>query len=240
MNMWLVALLVNSSLAPVAYFSRVKLLTPAGIAHAWALGVLVLGSLGWAGYGVIFVYFLVGSLVTRIGLAEKQAKGIAEARGGARGPANVWGSAATAAVCALGYLWLPHPLWWVGYVSSLGTKLADTTASEIGKAYGKTTYLITTLQRVPAGTEGAVSLEGTLAGLGAALGMALLGASLGLYPWVGVLGLVLAAFIATNCESLIGATLQQRGYLSNEGVNVINTALGAGLGVVLLWWWGVV
>jgi len=37
------------------------------------------------------------------------------------------------------------------------------------QAYGKTTYLITSLQLVPRGTEGAVSLEGTAAGLAAAL-----------------------------------------------------------------------
>ena len=42
----------------------------------------------------------------------------------------------------------------VGYVASLATKLSDTFGSEIGKAYGKTTFLITTLARVPKGTEG--------------------------------------------------------------------------------------
>ena len=36
------------------------------------------------------------------------------------------------------------------------------------QAYGKTTYLITTLKTVPRGTEGAVSLEGTAAGAAAA------------------------------------------------------------------------
>jgi hypothetical protein len=37
------------------------------------------------------------------------------------------------------------------------------------QAYGQTTYLITTLERVPRGTEGAVSLEGTVSGLLAAV-----------------------------------------------------------------------
>jgi uncharacterized membrane protein len=40
------------------------------------------------------------------------------------------------------------------------------------QAYGQTTYLVTTLQRVPRGTEGAVSVEGTAAGVGAALAFA--------------------------------------------------------------------
>ena len=47
-----------------------------------------------------------------------------------------------------------------------------------GQAYGQTTYLITTLQRVPRGTEGAVSTEGTLAGAVAAVGFATIAAAL--------------------------------------------------------------
>lgn len=34
----------------------------------------------------------------------------------------------------------------VGFAASFASKLADTTSSEIGKAYGQTTYLVTTLQ----------------------------------------------------------------------------------------------
>jgi len=48
------------------------------------------------------------------------------------------------------------------------------------QAYGRTTVLSTTLRKVPRGTDGAVSLEGTAAGLGAALGFAALSAALGL------------------------------------------------------------
>jgi uncharacterized membrane protein len=44
-------------------------------------------------------------------------------------------------------------------VASLATKLSDTFASEIGKAYGKTTFLITTLERVEPGTEGLCTTE---------------------------------------------------------------------------------
>jgi uncharacterized protein (TIGR00297 family) len=160
---WLVALGLNSILWLLATIIPKKLLTPAGLIHGWGLGVIVWGSLGWQGYGVVMFYFLVGSAVTRIGMAQKQAEGIAEKRDGARGPENVWGSAFTATLCALGVAliklgWL-NPEWQslflLGYVASFATKLADTTASEIGKAYGKRTFLITTLQPVPRGTEGA-------------------------------------------------------------------------------------
>ncbi|CAI7830856.1 unnamed protein product [Closterium sp. NIES-54] len=60
-------------------------------------------------------------------------------------------------------------VWQLGYVASFATKLSDTAGSEIGKAFGKRTFLVTSFQPVPRGTEGAVSLEGTLAGLAAAV-----------------------------------------------------------------------
>lgn len=157
--------------------------------------------------------------------------GIAEKRGGARGPENVWGSAATAMVCAL--LTSVVPAWTpalkVGYVASLATKLSDTCGSEIGKAYGKTTYLITTLKKVPKGTEGAVSLEGTLAGIVGSLLMVGVGAALGLIEGpAAAVACVVAAFVATTAESFIGATFQDSvPWLTNELVNLVNTLIGA-------------
>jgi len=247
---WVTSLGLNTLLAIVALLSPKKLLTPAGVFHGWLLGVLIWGGLGWPGYAVVMLYFLLGSAVTRIGLAQKEAEGIAEKRSGARGPENVWGSAATAALCVLGVLaiaaWpvaLPQAnlirnLLLLGYVASFSTKLSDTCASEIGKAYGKRTFLITTLQPVPRGTEGAVSLEGTLAGLVASVMLALLGWGVGLISAIGVLFSVLAAFVATNLESVIGATLQARVvWLTNELVNVVNTLIGAIVAMLLAWGW---
>jgi uncharacterized protein (TIGR00297 family) len=116
----------------------------------------------------------------------------------------------------------------LGYVASFSTKLSDTTASEIGKAYGKSTFLITTLQPVPRGTEGAVSLEGTVAGMIASIAIALIGWGVNLINPVGIIWTVLAAFIATNLESVIGATLQSKyTWLTNEVVNIFNTFIGA-------------
>ena len=230
-NPWLVAVLLNTALAIVAWFIPKKLLTPSGLVHAWFLGVLVWGTLGWPGYVVVLFYFLVGSGVTRINLAQKEAEGIAEKRAGARGPENVWGSALTGALCALATLAVPlvyRELLLLGYVASLSTKLSDTCASEVGKAYGRRTFLITNLQPVPRGTEGAVSLEGTLAGILGSAAIALVGWAVGLVSLAGVGFCVLAALIATNLESVIGATLQSRfDWLTNEVVNILNTLMGA-------------
>ena len=243
---WLVAIGLNSILLAIATIIPKKLLTPAGAINAWGLGVVVWGTLGWRGYGVVMFYFLVGSAVTRIGMKQKEAEGIAEKRGGARGPENVWGSAFAATVCAIGVAairlgWLDsgwESLLLLGYVASFSTKLADTTASEVGKAYGKRTFLITTFQPVPRGTEGAVSLEGTLAGIVGGVLISLVAYSLGMITLTGVVICTIAAFIATNLESVIGATLQSNiDWLSNELVNVINTIIGAVVAIAIAIWW---
>jgi len=235
-NSWLEAIALNTVLIGLALIAPKKLLTPAGYAHGWLLGVLVWGCLQAPGYVVVVFYLFVGSAVTKIGMAQKEAAGIAEKRGGLRGPENVWGSAFVATICALALLIWPQfaPLFTLGYVASFSTKLSDTTASEVGKAYGQRTFLITTLQPVPRGTEGAVSLEGTVAGAIASLIIATLGWAVGLItPW-GIVISIIAAFIATNLESVIGATLQNRyGWLTNEVVNGINTAIGAGVAIAL-------
>jgi len=238
-NPWLQAIALNTVLLAIAFLAPKKLLTPMGYLHAWLLGVIVWGCLGWPGYGVVMFYFLVGSGVTRIGLERKEAEGIAEKRSGQRGPENVWGSALTATICALLTListpdW--YPLLILGYVASFSTKLADTTASEVGKAYGQRTFLITSLQPGPRGTDGAVSLEGTIAGIVASLLIALVAWGFGMINLWGIRLCAIAAFVATNIESVIGATLQSRwSWLNNEVVNIINTLIGALLAMGLAW-----
>jgi uncharacterized membrane protein len=259
-NAWLGAIVFNTGLIIIAFLVPKKLLTPSGYFHGWILGVVIWGCLGWPGYGVVMFYFLVGSGVTRIGKAKKEALGIAEKRSGMRGPENVWGSALTGTLCALAILGLyqwpmaigetgmvangmvangDDRLVWIsllslGYVASFATKLSDTTATEVGKAYGKRTFLITTLRPVPAGTEGAISLEGTLAGIAASLAIALVGWGLGCITPLGIGICGVAAFVATNLESVIGATIQtQFSWLTNEMVNWVNTMIGATVAIVL-------
>ena len=230
------------------------MLTPTGFAHSLALGTMLWTALGYRGWTVCVLYLFLGQLVTKIGFDIKQKMGIAEGRGGRRGPENVWGSALTGTLCAAAaaqalllqsstFLGLSSSVWILGYVASLATKLADTFASEIGKAYGKTTFLITTLQSVPRGTEGAISLEGTLASIVGGLLLSVYAyLVVGLIPSVQGVGVAtLAAFLATMVESWIGATLQgKKGlrWMTNEVVNFFNTLIGAiiamSLGVFVL------
>lgn len=259
------ALAVNGALYLLGRLTTQSALSASGLLHAALLGALLWTSLGCAGWSTCLAFLVLGSMATRVKLAEKQSRGIAEKRGGARGPENVWGAAATAAVCALLYSLSPvlmargaarvAYLCKLAFVAAMCTKLSDTVASEIGKAYGRTAYLVTTLRRVPPGTDGAVSAEGTAAGAFASLLLALFCAANGLLApsasapsaaastaaaaaalpwWRGVALCVAAAFVATSAESVIGATLQRRfAWLNNEIVNVINTTLGAVTAVAL-------
>jgi uncharacterized protein (TIGR00297 family) len=236
-NPWAIALTINTVLLLAAVISPKKLLTPVGNLNGAILGVLVWGTLGWRGYLIVMLFFVLGSVLTFVRIEQKTAEGIAEERSGMRGAGNVWSSALAASLCAIATLFYPSPikeLLVLGYVASFCTKLSDTTASEVGKAYGKTTYLITNLKSVPRGTEGAVSLEGTLAGALASMVLATIAWAIGLIAPVGIIWCVIAAFIATTIESLIGATLESRfTWLTNDLVNLINTIIGAIVAILL-------
>ena len=253
---WLVALALNALLIGLA--QRLPLLTRAGWVHAGILGSLLWGCLGLRGWLAVVLYLALGSLVTRLGFRTKQARGLAEGRGGARGPENVWGSAATGALLAMAAVLVPpawQPLLLIGFAASFAAKLADTCGSEIGKRWGRHTVLITSLRPVPPGTEGAISLEGTAASLVGSGLMAALMLALGLVagssfsgravsdsavissapsPGVAWLLVTLVGLVATLIESLIGASAQQRwAWLSNELVNGIQTAIAALLAMAL-------
>ena len=232
---WLLALALNGVLIGLA--QRLPLLTRAGWIHAGVLGTLLWGTLGWPAWLAVVLYLLLGSLVTRLGYRRKLSSGLAEARGGRRGPENVWGSALVGTLLALLVPAASPPvqaLLLLGFAASFAAKLADTFGSEIGKRWGRHTVLITSLGAVAPGTEGAISLEGTAASLAGSGLMALVMLALGLISgWrAGVLVLVVG-LLATLLESLIGATLQRRwSWLSNELVNGIQTLLAAALAII--------
>ena len=233
-SLWLTALVLNAVL--IAWAQRFPLLTKAGWCHAGILGTVLWGSLAWRGWLAVVAYLALGSLVTKMGFARKQELGLAEGRGGRRGPENVWGSAFTGLVLALliaAGIGSPALLL-IGFSASFAAKLADTFGSEIGKRWGRTTLLITSLRPVPPGTEGAVSVEGTLASAVGSLLMTVVMALLGLLQSGAAFALVLmVGFIATLLESLLGALGQDRwSWLSNELVNGLQTAWAAGLAIL--------
>ncbi len=106
-------------------------------------------------------------------------------------------------------------------------------SSEIGKAWGRRTFLVTTLGRVAAGTSGAMSLEGTAAGIVAAGGLAAIGVALGVVSSTALIAVVIGATAGSLVESVLAATFEGEGILDNDTLNLINTATAA-LGAVWL------
>jgi uncharacterized protein (TIGR00297 family) len=221
-----IALGVNVGLALLGYLAGGVDLS--GIVAGIALGTLVYAGLGWRGYLLLLAFFVIGTACTKVGYARKDAAGIAQSKGGRRGARNALAKTSVSAACAVFAATTQHPLAYsLAFAGGFATAAADTASSEIGKAFGRRTFLVTTLRAVPRGTEGAMSLEGTLAGVLGAAAVASLAAAVHLLPWLAVLPLVLAAFVANTLESVVGATLESRGLLDNEAVNFLNTLTGA-------------
>ena len=234
-GVWLNAFFINFLL--IFLGQRFPFLTKKGWIHAGILGTLLLGSVGWNAWGSVCIYLLLGTLVTKIGYKNKASRGIAEARGGQRGPENVWGSAATGCSLALlGCFWPDFlNLFMVGFASSFSAKLSDTFSSEIGKRFGKRTFLITTLKPVSPGTEGAISLEGSIAGFLGSFIMTMFMLKLSIISGLSAAFVVfLAGYLATFLESYIGAIVQNKiKWMTNELVNSIQTSIAAVLSIFL-------
>jgi len=211
-------------------------MTRNGWISAGALGTILWGCIGFLGWISVVIYLILGSLVTKVGFQYKQNIGIAEKRGGRRGPENVWGSAATGVIFAIIIKLniLNQSILEVAFAASFAAKLADTFGSEIGKRFGRNTFLITTLQKVKQGTEGGISLEGTFASLFGSCLMSYFMLLLGIISTKEHFFIVLiSGFIATLAESIIGARYQEKYHLSNEFVNFIQTTLSSIISIVL-------
>ncbi len=234
-NDFLFGFLINFIL--ISLFYRIPLMTKWGWISAGVLGSILWGCFSWQGWSAVVIYLLLGSLVTKIGYKFKNEKGIAEKRGGKRGPENVWGSAATglffAIMVKLNFTNLVF--YKIGFAASFAAKLADTFGSEIGKRFGRNTYLITSFRKVESGTEGGISLEGTIASALGAIFMSLIMFILNIistkYQFLIV---AISAFLATISESFIGAKFQDKYKLSNELVNSIQTSISSIIAIFVL------
>jgi uncharacterized protein (TIGR00297 family) len=227
-------LLVNALFAWLAL--RSKSIDALGAWSAVLIGTVITASFGLQGFALMAGFFLVGSTVTKLGYARKAALGIAQEKGGARGWRNAFANGGIPALLALFGL-LSHgsmrTAYLIAYAAAVATAAADTCSSEIGKAYGRRTFLITTLRPVPAGTEGAISVEGTLGGLFGAAFIASLGVLTGLFHAEGALIVTLAGFLGALAESVIGTVAEKRGWLDNHGLNALNTAIGAAIATLI-------
>jgi uncharacterized protein (TIGR00297 family) len=177
----------------------------------------------------LLVVFAVTLVATRAGHARKQQLRTAEPDGGrtaAQAMANLGIAALVVAITPTG--------WPVLALAALAEAAADTSSSEIGMAFPGKTLLITTFKSVPAGTDGGISLFGTIAAITGAASVAMVAGVTGLVSLRDVAIIILAGFLGTLVDSLLGALFERRGWLDNDLVNLLSTAASVGVA------WGLV
>ena len=213
------------NLIPALLFLKLGWVDRSGFWAGLWIGWLVLGFGGWPAYALLFGFFILGSGATKMGTAVKKARGVAES--GQRAWQNVIAKGGFQALALVWWRWAP-PEWQrvigLAVIAGFATAVMDTVSSEIGKWLGRRTFLWWNFRRVPPGTEGAISLEGTLAGLVA--GALLSFGGVALWPTLSFdfgtgLIILLIAFAANLCESVLGVSLQSRGLATNEEVNAL-------------------
>lgn len=223
---------VNATLALAALAARG--VGPSGAVTGWILGTLLFGFSGWRGFSMLFLFFVVGTACTKLGYARKASMGIAQEKGGRRGAKNALANTSAGVAFAFLAAATPYPeLFALAMVAAFATAVSDTTASEIGQAYGRTHVLVTTFRRVPPGTDGAISLEGTAAGIAASALLAGVAWLAGLVGGAGFAIVVLSAFFGSTLESYLGATVEKKAVVDNEVVNFANTLAG-GLAAIVI------
>jgi uncharacterized protein (TIGR00297 family) len=227
------AIAVNIGFAWAGY--RARTVSVSGAIGGAVVGAIIYATAGGAAWLFLFITFVVASAASRLGLQRKTLLGIAEERGGRRGAGNAFANCGVAAIAAVVAATTPDSqAAMVAFVAALTAGGSDTVASEIGKAWGQSTFLVTSLGRVKPGTSGAMSLEGTAAGVVAALALAALGVALGLVPSGAIVPIAIAATIGALAESALAATLEGPGILNNDMLNFINTAIAAAVAVAIV------
>ena len=176
-------------------------------------------------FPALIALFVLTFLATRFGRLQKQSAGLAESRHGRRA-AQIAANLGIAGLCAFAG-------WHLACIAALAQATADTVSSEIGQALQAPTILITTGRPVPRGTDGGISLAGTIWGTAAAAVVVVLSSLIAHLPWASALLCWLAAFAGLAFDSLLGATVERRGLLGNDLVNLTSTAFAAALALAL-------
>ena len=184
-------------------------------------------------FGMLALVFALTWLATRLGRERKLRLGVAEQRRGRDGAqvlANLWAAAMAITLSLL--LPCSYALH-IAAMAALVEAASDTASSEIGQAFGRRAWLITTGGQVPVGTDGGVSMMGILAGLLAAIIVALASIASGELRFSDWPIITLCGFIGMIFDSFIGAMFERRGWMTNNAVNFSSTCFSALLAFVI-------
>jgi len=193
---------------------------------------LLFAGAGPTAFAALAALFVMTWVSTRMGYRRKLALGLAERREGR----NAWQILANLAVAAGGSVIFGvtgNRAWLIAALAALAEAATDTVASEIGQYRKTDARLITTWEQVPAGTDGGVTIPGSIAGLVAGLVIAEVATLGGILAQQQIWIPVAAGFAGMLIDSLLGATLQRRGGISNQAVNFLATLAAAALAYAL-------
>ncbi|MEP6770090.1 MAG: DUF92 domain-containing protein [Acidobacteriota bacterium] len=228
----LVAVALNAVLAFV--LARLGIVSSSGAAAGFVVGTLLLAIGGWGAYELLWAFFALGTAATKLGWAAKSSRGTAQAEDGRRGARHVvanCGLAVAILLVAAGRRpFLPDAVF-AALTAAFAAALADTLGTEVGSLAGRHPLSLLSGRRVPPGTAGAVSWQGTVAGAAGALAMGGVGYAAGLIP-LSLVWVVGAAGVAGSlCESLLSDLGARRGFRpDHEFANALNTFAGAAAG----------
>ncbi len=227
-----IAVGVNLVLALLAL--GMKTVDRSGAVMGFVLGVAVYMGWGYKSFLIVFAFFVLGSMATRLGYAKKAARGVAEKRGGARSWREALANSLAGAFFAILVITTLHEkAFLIAMVAAFAEAAGDTISSEIGQWLSRRAYLITTFKPVPAGENGGISAGGTLAGFMASALVVALGFGLGLIGKGGAGMAFAAACVGNLLDSVLGATLERRGLITNGIVNFASTSCSGALALAV-------
>ena len=214
-----------------------KKLTLAGAATGALVGLLMYKGAGLTGLIMLAAFFISAIWATKWQVAKKSAIGAAEKNKGRRTAGQVLANGGVAAFLGAATWLFPENIAVIKLMiaGSFAAATADTLSSELGMVYGRRFFNILTFKKDRRGLDGVVSLEGTLVGLGGAAFIALC-YSLSCGWSFSFLWIIIAGFTGNLVDSVLGASLERKGWVGNNVVNFLNTAVGAGVCWVLLFY----
>jgi uncharacterized protein (TIGR00297 family) len=194
---WAVALALAVNLIVASLTWRLGLVSRSGAVAGAVVGFLTVAFGGWSRYGLLWVFFFLGTVATKLGYRRKAEAGLAEANRGRRGAANV------VANCAVPTAFLMFGFLPVCFPAAFAAALADTLGTEVGTLYGKRAFSPITFRSLPAGTPGAISWPGTVASLAGSVLMALAAWLLHVTDPAILWLVVLGGFVGSFAESVL-------------------------------------